>query len=265
MVDGLGYALPGDVPRHVLQDVGFTVSAGGVFTVMGPSGSGKSTLLRALNRLLEPTFGRVLLDGVPTDEMPVPELRRRVGLVFQHPALFEGTVLDNVLYGPRLRRPSGRLASGEERDQAVALLDRVGLAADFACKPADELSGGEAQRVCLARALANDPQVLLLDEPTTALDPAARRQIEDLLACLTAESALTSVFVTHDLAQARRIGDHGLLLVDGRAVEQGPLPAMLDHPREPATRLFAEGRLPAGGRDGSGPQPWGSALVGGPP
>ena len=111
----------------------------------------------------------------------------------------------------------------------------------------DQLSGGEAQRVCLARALANGPEVLLLDEPTASLDPAAARHVEESLLRLAAETDLTFVFVTHDLGQARRIGDLGLLLVDGRVIEQGPLPDLFDQPDDEVTRLFLAGRLGEGG------------------
>ena len=120
-----------------------------------------------------------MLDGLPTAELAVQELRRRVGMVFQTPALFEGTVLDNVCYGPRLRKEIGDPAG--EAEFVRALLARVGLPADFVGKPVHELSGGEAQRVSLARALANRPEVLLLDEPTAALDPTASRRVEELL------------------------------------------------------------------------------------
>jgi putative ABC transport system ATP-binding protein len=175
-------------------------------------------------------------------------------MVFQTAALFEGTVLDNVLYGPRLsatgrRGPAelaGRPPAPEEEAQAAELLARVGLPEGFLSQAASDLSGGEAQRVSIARALANDPEVLLLDEPTSALDPTASQLIQDLLLRLAAETDLTFVFVTHDLGQARRIGDHGLLLVDGRVVDGGPLPGFLDDPSAEVTRSFVEGRLLTG-------------------
>jgi putative ABC transport system ATP-binding protein len=250
-VEGLTFEVGRDTPapRRIVDDVSFRVAAGGVFTVLGPSGSGKSTLLRCLDRLIEPNAGRVLLDGQDASEVPVQELRRRVGMVFQTAALFDGSVLDNVLYGPRLRDDRAGRATGDAdaaRAQAEGLLRRVGLPAVFCDKPVTELSGGETQRVSLARALANEPEVLLLDEPTAALDPTASQLIEDLLLQLAADTDLTFVFVTHNLAQGRRIGDHGLLLVDGRVVDQGPLPAFLDDPALETTRLFVEGRLQSG-------------------
>lgn len=256
-VEGLTFEVGrgAQAPRRIVDDVSFRVAAGGVFTVLGPSGSGKSTLLRCLNRLVEPSAGRVLLDGQDASELPVQDLRRRVGMVFQTAALFDGSVVDNVLYGPRLHAGKasgdggGRGAAGDAHAahaHAEGLLRRVGLPAAFRDKPVTELSGGEAQRVSLARALANEPEVLLLDEPTAALDPTASQLIEDLLLQLAADTDLTFVFVTHNLAQARRIGDHGLLLVEGRVVDQGPLPAFLDDPALETTRLFVEGRLQSG-------------------
>ena len=223
--------------RTILDGVSFEVPSGRFFTILGPSGSGKSTLLRCIDRLLEPTAGAVLLDGEPAARMPVQTLRQRVGMVFQTAALFDGTVLDNVLYGPRLRR--------EQLDGAAAgeLLERVALPRAFAAKAVTELSGGEAQRVSLARALANHPEVLLLDEPTASLDPTASAQIERLLVQLAAETELTFVFVTHNLEQARRVGDRGLLLVDGRVIEQGPIAEIMADPETDVMRLFIEGRL----------------------
>ncbi|HMK92532.1 MAG TPA: phosphate ABC transporter ATP-binding protein [Thermoleophilia bacterium] len=220
----------------------FSVPAARFFTILGPSGSGKSTLLRCLNRLVKPTSGTIELDGADAVALPVQELRRRVGMVFQTAALFDGTVIDNVLYGPRLRHEHV-----DDVEFARGLLQRVGLPRDFAPKAVGELSGGEAQRVSLARALANRPEVLLLDEPTASLDPTASAQVERLLLELAAEHDLTYLFVTHNIEQARRLGDRGLLLVDGRVVEQGPLAEILADPGTDLMRLFLEGRLEGGG------------------
>jgi putative ABC transport system ATP-binding protein len=251
----------GDARKRILRDVSFSVPRGALFTVLGPSGSGKSTLLRCINRLIEPDAGEVLLDGRPVSEEPVQELRRRVGMVFQTAALFEGTVLDNVLYGPRLRTCgrhgpeglAGKPPRPGEPERAEALLERVGLPTDFLTRTAGDLSGGEAQRVSIARALANDPEVLLLDEPTSALDPTASLLIRQLLQRLADEGDLTFVFVTHDLGQARQLGDHGLLLVDGRVVDTGPLPDFLDRPGNETTRAFVEGRFRHGPPSSGGP------------
>ena len=252
--EGIGFSAPADGRlRRILDDVSFQVRRGSVFTVLGPSGSGKSTLLRCLSRLIEPDAGRILLDGRPASELPVQELRRRIGMVFQRPALFEGAVLDNLLYGPRLLThgrlgPDGRTRppAPAEEELAATLLRRVGLPVDLLRRPVADLSGGEAQRVSIARALANDPEILLLDEPTSALDPTASQLIQDLLLQLADRTDLTFVFVTHDLRQARRIGDRGLLLVDGRVVDGGPLPDFIDDPAAEVTRYFVEGRLRRG-------------------
>jgi putative ABC transport system ATP-binding protein len=169
-------------------------------------------------------------------------------------------VLDNVLYGPRLATCgrhgpeglAGKPPRPGEAGQAAALLERVGLPPEFLGRAAGELSGGEAQRVSIARALANDPEVLLLDEPTSALDPTASLLIQELQH-LAGEGDLTLVFVTHDLGQARRLGDHGLLLVEGRVLDGGPLPAFLDQPASEETRAFVEGRFRNGSdTDGRG-------------
>ena len=241
-VTGLSYVVSPDGGRRaILNDVSFSVPVARFFTILGPSGSGKSTLLRCLNRLVEPTSGRVEIDGAPAAAVPVQELRRRVGMVFQTAALFDGTVVDNLLYGPRLRHEHV-----DDTGFARALLERVGLPRGFAEKAVGELSGGEAQRVSLARALAHRPEVLLLDEPTASLDPSASAQVERLLLELAAEHDMTYLFVSHDLEQARRLGDRGLLLVDGRVVEQGPLAEILADPGTDIMRLFLEGRLGGG-------------------
>jgi ABC-type methionine transport system ATPase subunit len=153
----------------ILHDVSLEIPSGGVTTVIGPSGSGKSSLLRCLNRLWEPPPGRIFLDGGDITAMDVLLLRRRVGMLFQSAALFEGTVASNIAYGPQLQ--GRRLTT----DRVAELLLMVDLNADFADRPVDQLSGGQAQRVSLARTLANQPDVLLLDEPTSALDPGATR------------------------------------------------------------------------------------------
>src|ERR671915_1315063 len=182
---------------------------GGLITaVVGPSGAGKSTLLRAINRLIEPTTGEVYLDGEPTSTMDPLELRRRVGMVFQLPALFGATVEEAVLYGARL---AGRSAD------AGRLLEMAGLDASFEDKAPQSLSVGEQQRVSIARALALEPEALLMDEPTSALDEAARRRIEELVRGLNATLGLTIVVVSHDLDQVSRVSDRVVVLVGGRS------------------------------------------------
>lgn len=198
----------------IVADVSIEVAAGAVFVVFGPSGSGKTTLLRLLNRLDEPTRGTVLLDGVDYTTLPPRTVRRRVGLVPQQPALREGTVAENVTWGPRLRDEA------VDRDRMAELLDRLGLAGVEDRRAAD-LSGGEAQRVAIARTLFNDPDIVLLDEPTSSLDAAAADRVETLLADVMALYSLTAVLVTHDADRARRLGTRGVRLEDGRPVRSG--------------------------------------------
>jgi putative ABC transport system ATP-binding protein len=206
--------------RLLVDGVSIDVHERDVLAVVGPSGSGKSSFLRLLNRLDEPTGGTVFLDGVDTATLPPRELRRRVGMVMQAAALFPGTVADNVRFGPRQR-------GVEPPDAVVAeLLAQVGLAG-FEERSTAQLSGGEAQRVSIARAVANEPRVLLLDEPTSALDPRAKRDVEALVRDVVRARGLTCVIVTHDLAQAARIANRVLELVAGRAHRVGPVRDLL--------------------------------------
>lgn len=204
-VSGLHYAEAG---TEILKGVDATVPAGHITSVVGPSGAGKSTLLRAINRLIEPTAGEVYLDGTPTSRMSPLALRRRVGMVFQLPALFGESVEDAVLYGPRL--------AGEDADVSD-LLETVGLDASFGGRDPRSLSVGQQQRVSIARALALRPEVLLMDEPTSALDEAARRQLEELIRDLNGRTGLTILLVSHDLAQVERVADRVVLVVSGRS------------------------------------------------
>jgi putative ABC transport system ATP-binding protein len=202
-----------DVP--IVNEVSFEAARGEVLAIVGPSGSGKSSLLRLLNRLDEPTGGTVYLDGCDYRELSPRELRRRVGMVMQRPFLFPGTVAANLQFGPAQR--------GENLDDAAveALLARVELAG-FGGRTVEKLSGGEAQRVSLARALANRPEVLLLDEPTASLDETLARHVEEVVSGVIRDGNLTCLFVTHDRAQARRIADRVLVVEHGSVVSAGP-------------------------------------------
>ena len=193
---------------EVLRGVDAWLPAGKVLGVVGPSGAGKSTLLRAVNRLIEPTDGEVYLDGVATGTMDPLELRRRVGMVFQLPALFGESVEEAVLYGARL--------AGKEVS-AGRLLRMVGLEEAMAEREPGSLSVGQQQRVSIARALALEPEALLMDEPTSALDEAARNRIEGLVGELNRTLGLAVMFVSHDLAQVRRISDRVVLILDGKS------------------------------------------------
>lgn len=201
-------------PKSLLRDVSFRLDQGQVLAVLGPSGAGKSTLLRLLNRLDEPTSGAVLLQGVDTREMDPRTLRRRVGMVMQQAYLFPGAAAANVRYGPAQH---GIILSNA---QVADLIQQVGMAG-YEDRDVATLSGGEAQRISIARALANQPEVLLLDEPTSALDDVSKQEIEHLLATLVHERNMTCVWVTHDVAQARRVADVVLKLEAGHAIAFG--------------------------------------------
>jgi putative ABC transport system ATP-binding protein len=208
-LEDVTYSRGGEV---VLSEVDIRLPVG-ASCVAGPSGSGKSTLLRLLNRLADPDTGRVLYEGVDVRERDPLELRREVSLVPQLPALLEGTVHDNVAYGPRL--------AGHSFD-ARSCLELAGLDPDFEGRDAAKLSVGEQQRVMLARALALDPRVLLLDEPTSALDADARDAVEATLRELRERTSISLVLVTHDAEQARRLADHLVRIEAGRVTAQGP-------------------------------------------
>jgi putative ABC transport system ATP-binding protein len=194
----------------------FDVGGGETLAVVGPSGSGKTSLLRLLNRLDEPTSGTVFLNGADYRQLVPRDLRRRVGMVTQRPYLFPGTVAQNLRFGPKQR--------GEElpNDQVDELLSGVGLEG-YAARNVANLSGGEAQRVSFARTLANAPEVLLLDEPTSSLDDDAKAEVEGMMQQIVRERGLTCVLITHDTAQAARLAKRALLLEAGRIVRDGPL------------------------------------------
>lgn len=202
--------------KHLVDDVSIQVCKGDIVAIVGPSGAGKSSFLRLLNRLDEPTKGTVYLEGIDYRTLPPQDLRRRVSMVMQLPYLFPGTVADNARFGPRQR--------GEDLPEVTIehLLGRVGLAG-YADRDVSNLSGGEAQRVSLARTLANSPGVILLDEPTSALDESTQYDVEDLILSLIREQGLTSLLVTHDTQQAKRMATHVLVLEAGRLVKFGPL------------------------------------------
>ncbi|MCP4574352.1 MAG: phosphate ABC transporter ATP-binding protein [bacterium] len=223
--------------RRVLDRVDLEVAPGTVAAVAGPSGGGKSSILRCVNRLLEPPAGTVHVDGRDVTAGDPVELRRRVGMVFQQPVALPGTVAENVRFGPA---QVDRLLTDT---QLAELLELSGLEPALADRPADELSGGQVQRVALARCLANEPSVLLLDEPTSALDPAARNAVEEALGRIVAERGVTALLVTHDLEQARRVAQRLYLLAGGKVVESGAPAAMLDGEDHPLTAAFARGEL----------------------
>ncbi|XP_050211988.1 ABC transporter I family member 17-like isoform X2 [Mercurialis annua] len=202
-----------DDGSNILNGINLDVPKGVIVGIIGPSGGGKSTLLRSLNRLWEPPSGTVFLDGCDIKDLDVLSLRRKVGMLFQLPVLFEGTVADNIRYGPQLK---GKKLSDDEVHKLLKLGD---LDSSFHKKNGSELSVGQAQRVALARTLANEPEVLLLDEPTSALDPISTQNIEDVIVKLKKTRGMTVVMVSHSIKQIQRIADVVCLLVDGEVVE----------------------------------------------
>lgn len=192
-------------PKQILHDLTVEVPDVPIVGISGPSGSGKSTLLRLLNRLAVPDSGHVLFRGCDVSTLDPLALRRRVGMVFQRPTMFEGTVADNLLTAdPAMSRPS--------LEEAVSA---VGLEASLLQREARALSGGEAQRLCLARALATGPEVLLLDEPTSALDPESAATVEELALSL-ARAGVRQIWVSHDESQLERLAATHISIADGR-------------------------------------------------
>jgi phosphate transport system ATP-binding protein len=242
-VESLGVAYAG---KPAVQDVSLDIRAGEVLALIGPSGCGKTTLLRCLNRLTEltPTAtrgGRLLLDGEDVDALEVTQLRRRVSMVFQQPNPFPMSVFDNVAYALR-EQASRRPRRGDLRAPVEEALRRAGLwdeVGDDLEHAALRLSGGQQQRLCIARALAADPEVLLLDEPCSALDPRSTAVIEELIVSLAEDLAV--VIVTHNLQQAQRIADRVGFMYLGELVEYGTAEQVFGAPRAKRTRDYVSG------------------------
>jgi len=234
---------------QALKDVDMVAHPGSVTAIIGPSGCGKSTLVRCLNRMHEEVrgarvSGKVLFNGQDiygADADPV-EVRRRIGMVFQKPNPFPTmSVLDNAVAGLRLLGGTGR---SELRDRGERALRAAGLwdeVKDRLNEPGAKLSGGQQQRLCIARALAVEPEVLLMDEPASALDPASTLRIEELIDEL--KSRYTVVIVTHNMQQAARVSDWTLFLLSGEAVEFGPTERMFTSPSDQRTEDYVTGRF----------------------
>ena len=195
--------------RNILQDISFDIYDGDHVSIVGSSGSGKSTLLRIMNRLIEPTSGTVYFKNKNYINFSPQKLRQKIGLVLQKPFLFPGTVASNIVFGPM---QNGKTIGKEEINN---LLKKVGLE-NYSQRNTKNLSGGEAQRVSLARTLANGPDILLLDEPTSSLDKKSQKVVEDLLCEIANNTKLTCIIVTHNEKQARRLTDKSIVLEKGR-------------------------------------------------
>ncbi len=209
-------------PRRVLSDISLTIPEGSAFVVTGPSGSGKTTLLRLLNRLDDPSAGTIAIDGQSLTTLSPLALRRRVGMVFQVPFLLPGTVRGNLGLAQGLGAHLDGASTALPESAWGELLADVGLDASFLDRDTDRLSLGEMQRVSVARALACNPEALLLDEPTSALDAAAASRLLETLSFLHRSRGLTLVLVTHDLGEAREIATHALRLEAGHLAATGP-------------------------------------------
>ncbi len=215
----------------VIEGVSFRIERGSRTLVIGPNGAGKSVLLRLLHGLLKPTAGKVQWNGRTFDVA-----RRSQAMVFQRPVMLRRSVIDNVIFALRIAGHDGR-----SEQLAHAALERVGLA-KLARRPARVLSGGEQQRLALARAWALEPEVLFLDEPTASLDPAATRAIEEAIGAVHA-AGTTIVMTTHDLGQARRIADTVMVMHRGHLLEATPAGEFFNQPRSPQAAAFIKGEL----------------------
>ncbi len=230
--------------KQALFGINLGIAVNHVTALIGPSGCGKSTLLRTLNRMHETLRhtrleGEILLDDESILEMDVTRLRRRVGMVFQRPNPFPKSIYDNVAYGLRVNGYQGSLDEAVEGSlRRAALWDEV---KDQLHKSAYGLSGGQQQRLCIARALAVNPEVLLLDEPCSALDPVNTAKIEELLFQL--KEQWTIMIVTHNMQQAARVSDFTAFLLNGQLVEFSPTPQLFTTPADPRTEAYITGRF----------------------
>lgn len=234
--------------KQALHEIDLSISSKAITALIGPSGCGKSTFLRAVNRMNDTIpgvrhDGDILLDGddIYSADTDIVSLRSRVGMVFQRSNPFPKSIYDNVAYGPRINRnPTKRELDDlvEKSLRRAALWEEV---KDRLKSSAMGLSGGQQQRLCIARALANEPEVLLLDEPASALDPGATQRIEELLFEL--KTQLSVVIVTHNLQQAGRLSDNTAFFYLGRLVEEGPTEVIFTRPREERTEAYITGRF----------------------
>ena len=221
---------------HVLRGVDLAVARGEVVVIIGPSGSGKSTFLRCLNRLEEPSRGRIFLEGtdITHPKVNLPRVRRQIGMVFQHFNLFpHRTALENVMEGPSTVL---RMSRADARARAQALLDKVGLADKLDVKPS-ALSGGQQQRVAIARALAMDPKVMLFDEVTSALDPELVGEVLTVMKRL-ADEGMTMLVVTHEMQFGKKVADRVVMFDEGVIIEEGPPEKIFSRADHERTRRF---------------------------
>jgi tungstate transport system ATP-binding protein len=219
--------------RDIIQCVSVMIEAGPATVILGANGAGKSVLMRLMHGLLQPTSGTIAWS-----EAGPERVRRGQAMVFQRPVMLRRSALDNIIYALEL----ARVPAGEREAQAMDALREVGLS-EVAHRPARVLSGGEQQRLALARAWALHPEVLFLDEPTANLDPGATREIENVIKAFDA-SGTKIVMSTHNLGQARRLGDEVLFIHQGRLAERAPVEQFLSRPASPEATAFIKGEVP---------------------
>lgn len=226
--------------RPVIEIETFDFAAGKIHALIGPSGAGKSTLLRTLNLLQKPSKGQITYFGQSLQYYGSSKLvaQRSMSMVFQKPSMFSGSVYYNVSLGLRLRR----YKSSEVKTRVSRALEMVGLS-DFSNRSASTLSGGEAQRAALARALVTQPKILLLDEPTANLDPANVSMIENIIKKIHSETKLTIIIVTHNLYQAQRLSNQTVFLDRGKVIESNSTDDIFNHPNTKETKLFISGEM----------------------
>lgn len=236
-------------PEQRLFDINISIAERQVTAIMGPSGCGKSTLLKSLNRTLELTPGADVTSGrvyfgeldIYQNDVDARAVRKVIGIIHQRPHPFPMSIEENVLFGVRFHQ---RLKRSQRQLQAERYLTMAGLwdeVKDRLNQSAHQLSGGQQQRLCLARSLANQPQILLMDEPCSSLDPASTERIEQLVQQL--KNDYTIVIVTHNIAQSRRLADQALLMMEGRVIEDAPAAQLFANPTTVAGQDFLQGRI----------------------
>ncbi len=221
----------------ILKNISFSIPEKSIYAIFGPSGSGKTTLLRLFNKLDIPSKGNILYRGVDLKEYDSKQLRKKVGMVFQMPLLFEGTVKDNISFAMYL--------SGKENEEDLYLhaIKEVGLSENILNMDITNISVGQAQRVMIARALISAPDVLLMDEPTSALDPTATIEIENLIKRINGEKGITILFVSHNPIQIERLATHGLFIVEGEIKIQGEITRILNNADTKEIAAFLKGEM----------------------
>lgn len=227
--------------KTILDNINLTIKEKKVNTILGPSGSGKTTILKAMNRIIEmyPEYkltGKIYLNGKDIMDYDVFEIRRRIGMVFQQPVPFPLSIYENVAFGPRIHMKIKRKDLDEIVIKALKQADLYDEVKDDLNRSALKLSGGQQQRLCIARALAVSPEILMMDEPTTSLDPISSRKIEDLIVSL--RENYTIVLVTHDVRLAARISDIVTFIYNGKILETGSTREIFENPKNEITEMF---------------------------